>query len=58
MPANRDDTVDVAPLIWGIEFGAMFADKALDSNGIIDGLNARSKDRDFAATSAPAPTRH
>jgi len=41
MPANRYDTVGVAPLIRGIEFGAMLADKAFDSNWIIDDMNAR-----------------
>lgn len=41
MPANRYDTVGVAPLIQGVEFGAMLADKAFDSNWIIDDMNAR-----------------
>lgn len=41
MPANRYDTVGVAPLIRGIEFGAMLADKAFDSNWIIDDMNTR-----------------
>ena len=41
MPANRYDTVGVAPLIRGVEFGAMLADKAFDSNWIIEDLNAR-----------------
>ena len=35
MPANRYDTVGVAPLIQGVQFGAMLADKAFDSNWII-----------------------
>jgi transposase len=41
MPANRYDTVGVAPLIRGIQFGAMLADKAFDSNWIIEDMNAR-----------------
>jgi len=41
MPANRYDTVGVAPLIKGVEFEAMLADKAFDSNWIIDDMNAR-----------------
>lgn len=41
MPANRYDTVGVAPLIKDVEFGAMLADKAFDSNWIIDDMNAR-----------------
>ena len=41
MPANRYDTVGVAPLIKGVEFDAMLADKAYDSNWIIEDMNAR-----------------
>ena len=41
LPGNRYDTVGVAPLIQGIEFGAFLADKAFDSNWIIAELNAR-----------------
>ena len=41
MPANRYDTVGVAPLIRGLEFGAMLADKAFDSNWIVEDMNAR-----------------
>ena len=41
MPANRYDTVGVAPLIKGVEFDAMLADKAFDSNWIIEDLNQR-----------------
>ena len=41
MPANRYDTVGVAPLIKGGEFDAMLADKAYDSNWIIEDMNAR-----------------
>lgn len=41
MPANRYDTVGVAPLIRSVEFGAMLADKAFDSNWIIEDLNQR-----------------
>ena len=41
MAANRYDTVGVAPLIKVVEFGAMLADKAFDSNWIIEDMNAR-----------------
>lgn len=41
MPANRYDTVGVAPLIKGVAFDAMLADKAFDSNWIIEDMNAR-----------------
>src|SRR5690606_20298617 len=34
-------TVGVAPLIEGVEFGALIADKAFDSNWIIADLNER-----------------
>ncbi len=41
MPGHRYDTVGVAPLIEGIGFGALIADKAFDSNWIIGDLNER-----------------
>ena len=41
LPGNRYDTVGVAPLIHGINFGGLLADKAFDSNWIIDELNER-----------------
>jgi hypothetical protein len=41
LPGNRYDTVGVAPLIEGIEFGGLLADKAFDSNWIIEELNER-----------------
>jgi len=41
MPANRYDTVGVAPLIKGLEFRAMLADKAFDSNWIVEDMNTR-----------------
>ena len=41
MPGQRFDTVGIAPLIAGIEFGALLADKAFDSNAIIANLNQR-----------------
>src|SRR6185312_15990087 len=41
MPGHRFDTVGVAPLIEGVEFGALLADKAFDSNAIIAELNGR-----------------
>jgi transposase, IS4 family len=41
LPGNRYDTVGVAPLIRGMSFDALLADKAFDSNWIIDEMNAR-----------------
>jgi transposase len=41
LPGHRFDTVGVAPLIDGIEFGALLADKAFDSNNIVADLNER-----------------
>jgi len=41
MPGQRFDTVGVAPLIEGVEFGGLLADKAFDSNAIIAELNKR-----------------
>ena len=41
LPGHRFDTVGVAPLIDGISFDAILADKAFDSNWIIADMNAR-----------------
>lgn len=41
LPGNRYDTVGVEPLIAGIEFDSLIADKAFDSNWIIENLNER-----------------
>ena len=41
LPGQRYDTVGVAALIDGIDFGGLIADKAFDSNWIIDDLNER-----------------
>ncbi len=41
VPGNRYDTVGVASLIEDIEFDAFLADKAFDSNWIIEEMNAR-----------------
>ncbi len=41
LPGQRYDTVGVAPLIEGIEFGGLIADKAFDANWIIEEMNAR-----------------
>ena len=41
LPGNRYDTVGVAPLIRGLRFDALLADKAFDSNWIINEMNAR-----------------
>jgi len=41
LPGNRYDTIGVEPLIKGINFGGLLADKAFDANWIIDELNER-----------------
>jgi transposase len=41
LPGHRFDTVAVAPLIDGIAFDALIADKAFDSGTIIADLNER-----------------
>ena len=41
LPGRRFDTVGVQPLIEGIEFGGLIADKAFDSDAIIADLNER-----------------
>jgi len=52
MPGNRFDSIGVAPLIEGIQFGALLADKAFDSNDIVADLNERGASCHFP-TSAP-----
>ncbi len=39
LPGQRFDTVGVPPLIEGIRFDALLADKAFDSNAIIADLD-------------------
>jgi transposase len=41
LPGHRFDTVGMPPLIDGIRFDALIADKAFDSNAIIADLNER-----------------
>ena len=41
LPGHRFDTVGVEPLLKGITFGGLIADKAFDSDAIIADLNAR-----------------
>lgn len=41
MPGHRFDTVGVEPLLEGIDFGGLIADKAFDSDAIIANLNQR-----------------
>src|SRR3954470_2570461 len=41
LPGNRYDTIGLAPLIEGVEFDALLADKAFDANWIIEELNER-----------------
>jgi transposase len=41
LPGHRFDTVGVAPLIDGLSFGGLIADKAFDSNHLIADLDER-----------------
>src|SRR6478752_7811114 len=41
LPGHRFDTVGVEPLLKGVAFGGLIADKAFDSDAIIADLNAR-----------------
>lgn len=41
LPGNRFDTIGVAPLIEGIDFGALLGDKAYDANWIVAELDQR-----------------
>jgi transposase len=41
LPGQRFDTVGVAPLLDGIDFDALIADKAFDANAIMADLDAR-----------------
>jgi transposase len=41
LPGHRFDTVGVPPLIDGLSFRALIADKAFDSNAILADLNDR-----------------
>lgn len=41
LPGHRFDTVGVEPLLDGIEFGGLIADKAFDSDRIVADLNER-----------------
>ena len=41
MPGQRYDTVGMAPLLDGIEFGGLIADKAFDSAAIVADLDVR-----------------
>jgi len=41
LAGHRYDTVGVAPLIEGVEFDALLADKAYDSNWIIEDMQKR-----------------
>ena len=41
LPGHRFDTVGVAPLIEDLAFDGLIADKAFDSNWIVESLNER-----------------
>jgi transposase len=41
LPGKRHDTIGVAPLIDGVNFDALLADKAFDADWIVEELNQR-----------------
>ena len=41
LPGHRYDTIGVAPLIMGVEFAALIADKAFDANWIVQEMDER-----------------
>ena len=41
LPGHRYDTIGVAPLIKGVEFAALIADKAFDANWIVQEMDER-----------------
>jgi len=41
LPGHRFDTIGVAPLIEGVNFGARLGDKAYDANWIVEELDKR-----------------
>ena len=41
LPGHRYDTIGIKPLLEGVSFDAFIADKAFDSNVIIDDLDER-----------------
>ncbi len=56
LPGHRFDTVGVPPLIHGLSFGGLIADKAFDSNAIIADLNDRGARSSFPSIrDAPRP---
>ena len=59
LPGQRFDTVGVAPLIEDVEFGALIADTAFDSNDIIADLDRRGAKVEIAQhPRRAAPDRH
>ena len=41
LPGQRYDTIGVEPLLAGVTFGGLIADKAFDTNAIVADLNQR-----------------
>jgi transposase len=58
LPGQRYDTIGVAPLIKGTEFGGLIADKAFDANWIIAELNERGAKVVISTAETPRPDRH
>jgi len=56
LPGQRFDTVGVPPLIEGLAFDALIADKAFDSNAIIADLDARGAKASIRAAQGRSPS--
>ena len=57
LPGHRFDTLGVAPLIEGVAFGGLIADKAFDVDWIVAELDARGAAGRHLAASAAQPSR-
>ena len=58
LPGHRFDTVGVEPLVEGIPFGGLIADKAFDSDWIIETLNERGAKIVISSTTALKTARY
>jgi transposase len=57
MTGQRFDTIGVAPLIEGVEFGGLIADKAFDANWIIADFDERGANVVISQHSRPSQPR-
>ena len=55
LPGHRFDTVGIAPLISGVEFGGLIGDKAFDSNAELDERGAKVVISQHPRRASPLP---